>query len=863
MTLALAVGIGVILGPAAVSTAASAAPVTRVIVKVTEAPFSGVAGARVVARAEGGRVIGRAIANQDGVAVLRLPRWVSPTRPAIIAATGGRYVPHRDRSGSRPFTGRLMAEVDAARPGQVISLSLATSAAVRLRDASGGSYRARLNRVRRTLGFAPVRLEAFADPLSTYSYAVGIGKLRRALRGAGGHDALIERIATAAATGKRVRGLKARKLTVPNVVNGHFASQRQPRVVGASTRQSSGAPSPGGPGGAPCTSTLASPPPPSLPSTSQDVESVINISLAMSEGLFQLGTTGDPVPLTSAIYGSVTGNAFGPQQQEVSTNELQTDLQAISSQLDCISNQISALQSAINALSLQVSLSTLADCEAAITSGFGTYQSAVSLVANGASPTSPAVRQSMSMAESGSIYSELLYACDGGLINQVLFSSSAGQTPAWPQLLKVATTGGFVASDSTALSAQTLESLQLFLQYWGTLEYQQAAMLNDIYNYQCTYLGEAELCAAGGEQSTLMGAAGCVGVAPTVNAIDPSAGASWCEWQQNIAAVWPGTLYADEIGQFGGVATTGNTISGEAWMAVPISLAYGSLQPWMSPGAKCETIDWGFEVETTCTGNAFSLSNYFSCPTTPCDQGYSFSTLASDALTFLEQQPPPAASAPETYYAPEAVQRTVVAYTGQPWSAGVAEILEGNLDAAATAYSPSPPTGSPSFGTTAFVGSGSVYNANADGPFSDGADTYTIDCGASWTGAPATNPGFTSSYQEAGYEAGSCEGPNAAVAVLLTRPWTQGTTWNPTPTIGTPTSMTSGGTTTVQLVAQGCPSGGCTWGITGALPVGVQFSQSTGQMTFPAKQAAFSADVIAANNYAISPAVALTFGGTS
>ena len=858
----IALGVAVVWAGGA--TAAAAAPKPNAIVTVSEAPFSDVVGATVVARDDRGQIVDRATTGSMGLALLRLPRGVTPAHPITVSITGGRYAPQPDGPKTRAFEGTLMTEIGTIGLRHPHSASLATTAAVQLRDTIGGTYRSRLNRVARALGARPARLAAFADPLSTYSYAVGIGKLRRALRDVGGHDAFVARIAAAVTSGTRIRGLRATKLTFPHVRNRHFASQRQPRATAPSLRQSSsGTTSPGGPGGAPCTSTVASPPPPSLPTTGQDVESVVNISLSMSEGLFALAD-GDPVPLTSAIYGSVTGNAFGPQQTQVSTNELQTDLQAISQQLDCISTQIAALQTLLEAVSLQISLSALATCESAVATAFEDYQSAVTMVSQGTSPTSKAVRALMSNTSGGSIYSGLLSGCEGGLINQGLFNESGGQTAAWPQLLTVATEGTFVSSDSTALSPQTIESLQLFLQYWGTIEYQQSAMLNDVYNYACTYLGEPQLCRAGGLQSVDMGVNGCLGTTPSIAAIDPSAAASWCEWQQNIAAVWPGVVYSDEILQYGGAPTSGNTLGGEAWMAVPISLAYQALNPWNSPGTQCEAIDWFGTTEYFCADNDYSLSWYFLCTQTSCGpKGYGFGTLAANALANFQtlplQPPQQPASVTETYYQPQTTDRTVVNFSNQPWSSGIADILESALDDAATAYATAP-NGAPSFGITAFVGSTSVYNSAAYGTYSEGDDQYEWTCQSTWTGAPSTNPVTDVTKQEAGDETGDCGGPNAAVAVLLSRPWTQGTTWTPLPVVGTPTSSTVAGSTVVQLVATNCPSAGCVWGIQSTLPSGVTFNQTTGQLTIPTGTEPFTIPAIAANNYAVSATAALTVG---
>jgi hypothetical protein len=148
-------------------------------------------------------------------------------------------------------------------------------------------------------------------------------------------------------------------------------------------------------------------------------------------------------------------------------------------------------------------------------------------------------------------------------------------------------------------------------------------------------------------------------------------------------------------------------------------------------------------------------------------------------------------------------------------------------------YSPSPWSGSGTQTLTEQTASTTTYYVNENINGMEYPVGYTISV--------PNNPCSTSTYAA-----------TPPVSYLLTRPWTQGSTWPPTPVI-TSTTLTNSGGTSYQLTANYCPAAGCSWGYDGTLPSGWSVS-STGLLTVPNYSAIGSFTAIAGNNYAFGSA---------
>ena len=177
--------------------------------------------------------------------------------------------------------------------------------------------------------------------------------------------------------------------------------------------------------------------------------------------------------------------------------------------------------------------------------------------------------------------------------------------------------------------------------------------------------------------------------------------------------------------------------------------------------------------------------------------------------------------------------------------------------------------GSTSSPTWQLLGSGSTLSNYNTGASSSGAGSANIAFGCQvlasgtfYSPSPWSGSGtYTITEQSISTYGGGYLNQNSAcstgmfpssppAAYLLTRPWTQGSTWPPTPVV-TSTTIDNTGATSYQLTANYCPAAGCSWGYGGTLPSGWSLS-STGVLTVPSSSAASggSFTVIAGNNYA-------------
>jgi hypothetical protein len=83
--------------------------------------------------------------------------------------------------------------------------------------------------------------------------------------------------------------------------------------------------------------------------------------------------------------------------------------------------------------------------------------------------------------------SQLETTCSNA-INEMLFNTGGGSTSAWQSLVADYQAGDYVSTDTVALAPSSVQAMQLFLSYWGTLQYQQAVMTNDYFNYLASVL---------------------------------------------------------------------------------------------------------------------------------------------------------------------------------------------------------------------------------------------------------------------------------------------------------------------------------------------------------------------------------------
>ena len=841
-------------------------------------PFRYVVGGKVtVTNPVSGETVGTGRTSRHGQAVLGVVGEPSRTAPFVVSVTGGRV-------NGRAFVGTLTTIV----PGLSLALQRvdpSTTAASKMPEARTGGFGKNLASARRALGFVKANKN---QGLWLYSYVVGDQQLARAVTRAGGYDAFTSMLARTAKAGKRVKGLRTRVLQMPHREYYRAYKQRmkpkQKKPVKAtksvpSTRQSSSSTTLSAAAGAPCTSTFA---PPATPGSAQgDLTAIADFSVETTSALISLYASGQGLSgETPAIAEGVTGFALDEVNSAIdpTTGETETTagLSAISDQLDCISNQIHALQTSVDMLSLQVSTSSVSTCEGAITTAWNDYYLPTIYGLSDGSVTATSTNSQLSLTMT--MISQLQTTCSNA-INEMLFNTGGGSTSAWQSLVADYEAGDYVSTDTVALAPSSVQALQLFLSYWGTLEYQQAVMTNDYFNYLASVLNTP----ATATQSAYM--APCASTPSAATSSIQGTATSWCQWQQNIADVWPGTTYSDEVALWTPSVTTasGYAISGSAVSAVPAGMGATASSPATAANVTPQTIA---SLCSGVTGSGGSTQGTPMC-TTALSSSYPTNTLASyNALTKGTMATPY-----QLWSAPQ-VAKTAVLAAGSANMAALSGFFNSQLNGAAGQVTQSSATstttasnGGVSNSTTSTTVNGAILGSTSSPAWQllgSGSTLSNYNTGASSCGSGCTNIAFgcqvlasgtfyspspwsgsgtyTITEQTISTYGGGYLNQNSVcstgmfpssppAAYLLSRPWTQGSTWPPTPVISTTINNT--GATSYQLTASYCPASGCSWGYGGTLPSGWSLS-STGVLTVPSSGAVSGGSfaVIAGNNYA-------------
>ena len=855
--------------------AARAGSPKNLAVQAFTGPFRYVVGGTVtVTDPASGETMGMGRTTRHGQVLLRVAGEPSRTAPFVVSVTGGRVQ-------GRAFVGTLTTVVSE------LSLSLhrvdpSTTAASKMPLARTGGFAKNFASVRRSLGFTGANSN---QGLWLYSYVVGDQQLLRAVTRAGGYDAFSSMLARTARRGERVKGLRTRVLQMPHRQYYRAYKQRmkpkQKKPVKAtksvpSTRQSSSSTTLAAAAGAPCTSTFA---PPATPGSSQsDLTAVADFSVETTAAMISLYATGEGLGgEMPAMAEGVTGfaldevnSAIDPTTGDTETTE---GLSAISDQLDCISNQVHALQTSVDMLSLQVSTSSVSQCEGAIGTAWNNYYLPTIYGLADGSITATSTNSQLTLTMN--TIAQLEATCSNA-INEMLFNTGGGSTSAWQSLVADYQAGDYVSTDTVALAPSSVQALQLFLSYWGTLQYQQAVMTNDYFNYLASVLNTP----AAATQSAYM--APCAST-PSVSSINGTA-TNWCQWQQNIANVWPSTTYSDEVALWTPSVTAASkyAISGSAVSAVPAGMGATASSAATAANVTPQT------VASLCSGVTGSGSSSQGSPicTTALSSSYPTNTLSS----YNALKKGTMASPYQLWSAPQ-VAKTAVLAAGSANMAALSGFFNSQLNGTAGQVTQSSATstttasnGGVSNSTTSTTVTGAILGSTSSPAWQllgSGSTLSNYNTGASSCGTGCTNIAFgcqvlangtfyspspwsgsgtyTITEQSISTYGGGYLNQNSAcstgmfpssppAAYLLSRPWTQGSAWPATPVI-TSTTINNPDAAAYNLTASNCPAAGCSWGLIGTLPTGWSLT-SAGYLTVVCGAPTTTITMTISNNYA-------------
>jgi len=823
----------------------------NLLVEAHAGPFRYLAGATVtVTDPVSGKTMGTAKTLRHGQVRMLVAGEPSRTAPFVVTVTGGRVVTiSRGRVRGSAFVGSLTTIVSELGPLSLQRVDVSTTAAAKMPLARTGGFGKNLALVRRALGFVGSEKHR---TLQLYSYAVGSQKLLAAVKRAGGYDAFTSMLARTARDQGRVRGLRTRVMPLPHPEYKKRLKQKKPSKVAStrsgapSTRQSSSSDSANA-SGAPCAASYV---PPTSTSTA-GTTALTNFAVDSAAGLLTIFLAGDPLAESPAILEGITGLAVDGANSLATPDSSGTNpqLTSIQNQLDCISQQLSNLQSSITGLSMEMSNDKMSTCQGQIMDSWALYQNLVTTAAD-----NPTVASDQLTASNNSLVSLMgdgpdniptMQSTCSNDINTGLFQTGViGQYPSWPQALSS------VQSGNSALVPADVQSLQVFLNYWGSLEYQQMVMLSEYYNYQAL-IGDSQWS---NETTFMMGTSSSPACpqTPSVGNVVGSA-TSFCQALQNIGDVYPGNTYSDEVGLWTTTAadcstsacsSSSNAISGLAVSAIPAGyMWYDSTE--VSDGVK----PWATQQAVPA-----ALGNSCAGVALPCTIGWA-QNVWSLALANYN------AIAPYTN-APEAPQE----YWGMP------AVDKSNVLSATAGFNFSPYSGFFNSQLNAYVGGGNVVLGSTTSPtwqLVGNGSTIQNNNSVSSAGQNGTNlvcqmlayntffspsPWVNTPYsitldtylngQEGATECGNNWMPSSPpIATLVSRPWSQSFAWPAAPVVTT-SSATSGG----QLSANYCPSSGCTWGYAGTLPTGWSLS-SSGLLSVVNGSPAATITVIAGNNF--------------
>ncbi len=782
-----------VLGLSVVGMASASSGSQRILrISAQAAPMMSLDQATITVTDADGQVVGTGRTVNAGAAEIAVSKG---RLPFLISTSGGTV-------RGRAFEGHLQAVTGhTTRADGIVRVSFVTTIAARYRAMHGGTTKLVERRVYKRLGLS-ARLGWFQTQYGVHSLRGA--KMMALAQVRGGYDVAIDDLVARLDDGRRFPSLASTK------------PDRTWSVSRTTTRATSTSP---------CPANI-------LPPTNAAQSAIVaQYGTYAAAGTATAMATGDPYTLLTGVAGMMFASQPGMTNSSV--------IASITSQLTCISAQIAQLQQTVNQLTLLTTLAPLQNCVSAITARWSEYQQFITDAAN--NPGNPNYTLSISNPNLITWFPEVSTMnstiCNA-IINQTLFSAQGGSQPAWRTLLANYKSGTYLSSDSTAFEPGSVQGLQYFLQFYGTLQYQQAALMTDYYNWLSLTTNQSYLAS----QQIAWGPP-CL-KAPSLSDVEANVlSNSWCQWQQNIVNVWPGSTFTDEVGSWkSNTSTDPNAIGGLAISAVPgifgiSTTAYGknptSLTTDYLNGDNINKYDSRWNA-----ANAFASFNnqpattiaapyqYHgarqalatgapscngNCDSDPVIGGYVvFKTFFNGWLNAVVN--PATASSPATVSSTTSDAKGHVTYQ----ILGADGEIESSSSPSACGRQSSTNSGGQTINKYGYytahnaVYSPSPWTKNTGGTLGGGSETITPLIGTTTSGA-ATD---------------GCQS-TPPIAWLKSRPWVQGGAWPAVPVINVPANNAVSATAT--LTASGCPTSACTWAITSAaVPQGLVLSASSG-----------------------------------
>jgi len=474
-------------------------PIVHLQVSASVGPNHSLSGAMVEIRNAQGTIIGKGLTNVAGSLVLQLPDSVRTHLPLRFTTTGGVILESSAQSINGPsFDGTLRGQVTKLPAGQhtIVFLDLLSTTASAMRSKTR-SYASAMKAVRTGLAIG----KGFPDNgLRFTNNHVHWSLQQTAMNQYGGYDQFIQHLVTLLQ-----HHLLITELTLPVTQTNSQAS--------ASPYPECQAPTGNG----------------QSKSGNSSTTTIVNYGVQTIQML---------LIYAGANEGKAASSVAGMLLSGLSTSNSpasSSSVKAVTQQLACISSQLNYLSEQVAEMYLIEKIDTAASCESALKAQYVLYRGLVDAAepnADGTPSAKPLDKNNVDLLADLPDWRALNNFC-GSRINDMVFGTQGNRYQgAWQISNKNYQTPSLGGSSwATALEVQ---ELQEFLSYWGTLEYYQFILTNEVYNYY------SETTNANSSAGNDFGTTLC----KTTN---NASTATYCAYQSNMLNAFPGDLYSDEI----------------------------------------------------------------------------------------------------------------------------------------------------------------------------------------------------------------------------------------------------------------------------------------------------------------------------
>lgn len=316
--------------------------------------------------------------------------------------------------------------------------------------------------------------------------------------------------------------------------------------------------------------------PPSGPGTFLSWSNVTNLGYTAGRELIK-GWAGDTAA-QSVEY--MIGFALAKYNRgtDKTLQQINENFIAIGTKLDCILAQIGDLSVAITEIKLEIELEPMTSCISGINTEWENYQYFLATTPQNINSQNGFLSYMFDPAVGVTVHA--VENCSS-IINTSLFDTSGGKGGAWVTNVSKAQdkkVGGNTVKMLNVFFPSDIYQLQLFLTYYSTVEYQQMILQSEVFNWNVNILEKDQTDAA---RQTMYGPTCNTSSIPKNPPIVKGNAGNFCDWQLNIAGVWPQSIFSDEVALCTECDKPGMfpLLTGYAIVAVPAKLSSDLISP--------------------------------------------------------------------------------------------------------------------------------------------------------------------------------------------------------------------------------------------------------------------------------------------